>query len=90
MEFHLSDLAGKYLLTTMTFAPLVGALVILMVPRGQNAAMKWIALAFSAIPLLLVWIPLFPLAAVAAVIFGYLGVAHGKTNHPDGHQHQHQ
>jgi NADH-quinone oxidoreductase subunit M len=55
MEFHLSDLAGKYLLTTMTFAPLVGALVILMVPRGQNAAMKWIALAFSAIPLLLVW-----------------------------------
>ena len=37
-----------------------------------------IALAISivGIPLLLVWIPLFPVAVVLAAIFGYLGVAH--------------
>ncbi len=54
-EFSLGDLAGKYLLTTMTFVPLLGALLIMLVPRGQNSAMKWIAVIISAIPLLLCW-----------------------------------
>ncbi len=54
-DFSLGDLAGKYLLSTMTFVPLLGALLILLVPRGQNSAMKWIAVIISAIPLLLCW-----------------------------------
>jgi NADH-quinone oxidoreductase subunit M len=55
MDFSLGDLAGKYILTTMTFVPLLGALLIVLVPRGQNSAMKWIAAIMSAIPLLLCW-----------------------------------
>ncbi|MBI4540715.1 MAG: hypothetical protein HY704_14535 [Gemmatimonadetes bacterium] len=35
-----------------------------------------LAVSIIGIPLLLVWIPLFPLAAVAAAALGYLGVAH--------------
>ncbi|MBI4519396.1 MAG: hypothetical protein HY701_01050 [Gemmatimonadetes bacterium] len=38
------------------------------------------------IPLLLVWIPLFPLAAFAACVLGYLGVAHGIGEYVASHR----
>ena len=34
--------SNEMLLTTMTFAPALGALLILFVPRNANAAVKWI------------------------------------------------
>ncbi len=43
--------SNEMLLTTMTFAPALGALLILFVPKGANAAVKWLALAASAVPL---------------------------------------
>src|SRR2546426_8965794 len=46
---------SQYLLTIMTFAPALGALAVMLVPRGQNNLVKWISLAASAVPLALCW-----------------------------------
>src|SRR5262245_57428353 len=46
------DLFGKDLLTTMTFAPAIGAALIFILPKMSNNAIKWIALAAAAIPAL--------------------------------------
>jgi NADH-quinone oxidoreductase subunit M len=46
----LSKLFGEYLLTTMAFAPAAGALIIFIIPRLSNTAIKWIALAAAAVP----------------------------------------
>ena len=46
----LTDLFGKDLLTTMTFAPAIGAFLIFLVPKLSNRAIKWIALVAAAIP----------------------------------------
>ncbi|HEY8470625.1 MAG TPA: hypothetical protein VIL18_13325 [Longimicrobiales bacterium] len=37
-----------------------------------------LAISIVGIPALLVWLPVFPAAAVAALVFGYLGVAHAS------------
>ncbi len=52
----MGDLFGKeWLLTTMTFAPVLGALVILFLPRTASAAIKWVSLAAAAVPLVCCW-----------------------------------
>jgi NADH-quinone oxidoreductase subunit M len=53
----LTDLFGTHLLSTMTFAPALGALLIFVVPKMSNRAIKWTALAAAAVPLLCI-IPL--------------------------------
>jgi len=58
MHFELMDLVReKGLLTTMTFAPALGAFLIFLWPRLSNRAIKWIALGAAAIPALCI-IPL--------------------------------
>src|SRR5262245_29832452 len=50
------DLFGKdWILTTMTFAPTLGALIIFFLPGKKNAAIKWTALAAAAVPALCIW-----------------------------------
>jgi NADH-quinone oxidoreductase subunit M len=44
------DLFGKDLLTTMTFAPAIGAFLIFLIPKLSNTAIKWIALVSASIP----------------------------------------
>jgi NADH-quinone oxidoreductase subunit M len=44
---------NEWLLTLMVFTPAAGAAVILLLPRGQDALVKWTALIVTAIPLLL-------------------------------------
>ena len=43
------------LLTSLTFIPLLGALVILCIPSSQTKAIKWAAVFFTLIPLLLAY-----------------------------------
>ncbi len=51
MGFTLADLFGKDILTTMVFAPALGALAVLFLPN-KNHVVKWFSLAVAAIPLL--------------------------------------
>src|SRR5688572_23371232 len=51
------DFFGRDLLTTMTFAPAVGAFLIFLIPKLSNTAIKWIALAATLVPALCI-IPL--------------------------------
>jgi len=44
------DLFGKDLLTTMTFAPAIGAALIFLIPKLSNTAIKWIAFLAAAVP----------------------------------------
>ena len=41
------------LLTSMIFIPLVGAIIVLLVPRDREDAAKWIAFMVTLIPLFL-------------------------------------
>ncbi|MBI2931634.1 MAG: NADH-quinone oxidoreductase subunit M [Planctomycetes bacterium] len=43
------------MLTTMTFAPVAGALLILLLPKKANNAVKWVSLLAAAVPLALCW-----------------------------------
>jgi NADH-quinone oxidoreductase subunit M len=43
----------SWLLTLMTFVPAAGTVVVLALPRGRDALVRWVALAFAAVPLLL-------------------------------------
>jgi NADH-quinone oxidoreductase subunit M len=49
--------SSSWLLTWMIFAPLLGALVILLLPGTQAQTMRWIALATAAVPMVMaVWL----------------------------------
>ncbi|HOK52905.1 MAG TPA: NADH-quinone oxidoreductase subunit M, partial [Armatimonadota bacterium] len=43
----------SWILTLITFIPLLGAVVILFIPRSQSGAIKWTAVGISFIPLVL-------------------------------------
>jgi NADH-quinone oxidoreductase subunit M len=40
---------GSYLLTLVTFFPVVGVIAVLLIPRGRNNAIRWTALATSVV-----------------------------------------
>lgn len=41
-----------HILSLMTFVPLIGALLILLLPKGRDGLVKWVALATATVPLL--------------------------------------
>ncbi|MCL6519113.1 MAG: NADH-quinone oxidoreductase subunit M [Armatimonadetes bacterium] len=43
----------SWILTLITFVPLVGALAVLFIPKGKHGAIKWTSLLFSLVPLAL-------------------------------------
>lgn len=47
------DFIRENLLTLITFTPLLGAVVLMLLPRGNKGLVRWIALLFSLVPLVL-------------------------------------
>jgi len=47
------DFITQHILTLITFTPLLGGLIILVLPRDKHALIRWTALFFTTVPLLL-------------------------------------
>ncbi|MDI6827984.1 MAG: Fe-S-binding domain-containing protein, partial [Armatimonadota bacterium] len=43
----------SWILTIITFVPLVGALALVFIPKDKHGAIKWTSLLFSLVPLVL-------------------------------------
>ncbi len=48
----MTELINNHLLSLITFTPLLGGVIILVMPRDRQAAIRWTALAFTIMPLL--------------------------------------
>ena len=55
IEQHLASvplvMGSSWLLTLMTFFPLFGMLLVMLVPKGKDSLVKWVALGVAAVPL---------------------------------------
>jgi NADH-quinone oxidoreductase subunit M len=49
----MAALIQQYILTLIIFSPLLGGMIILMLPRGKHAVIRWTALLFTVVPLAL-------------------------------------
>ena len=49
----MTELISKHILTLITFIPFLGGLIVLALPRDKHTIIRWTALVFTALPLLL-------------------------------------